>query len=273
MIDLGDTVPLSVTVTDSTGAAVNPATIVLTITQPDNTVLVPTPTNTATGVYLYNYVPTQAGRHAYRFTSTGPATAYSDVVNVDPADAGFLVSLADARSMLKLATANVIGDEQLRLYLGSVTAIVEDVVGPQTVKTRTYTTNGGSSTILLHHPPVSVVSITEQGSALTAGSDFVVDYNAGVVYRGTFNGGYIFTPGNDNVVIVYTTGTNVIAMNVRLAVGIILNHLWQADQQGYRPQYGSPETDLTTSPTGFALPNRAAELLSPSSMRNFPGFA
>jgi hypothetical protein len=273
VIDVGDTVPLSVTITDATGALVNPATIVLTITAPDGTVTTPAPANPSTGVYLYNYVPTMAGRHSYRWQSTGPATAYTDVVNVEAIDPRFIFSLAEARAQLKTSAGNTIGDEELRLYLGSVTAIVEDIVGPQTLVTRTYTTNGGGPTILLHHPPVTIVSVTENGMALTQGSDYVVDYAAGIIYRGTLRGGYIFMPGNDNVVIVYTTGTTTSPLNVRKAAGIILAHLWQADQQGYRPQFGAPDDDVTTTPTGFAIPRRAAELLAPSQMDNMPGFA
>lgn len=75
--DIGDTVRMSATVTNSTGGAVS-ATVTLVVDRPTSTSLVVAPgslSNPATGTYRYDLVVTEAGRWTYEFRSTGNVVA------------------------------------------------------------------------------------------------------------------------------------------------------------------------------------------------------
>jgi len=74
--DIGDTVRLTGTFTNTAGAATDPTAIVMTLKLPDNTLITKTYalaelTKSATGVYYYDYLITKAGDHYYRFAGTG----------------------------------------------------------------------------------------------------------------------------------------------------------------------------------------------------------
>lgn len=278
--DLGDTIRLTTpTVTDASGAAVNCTTMQLTVTLPDGSTATPAVTNppATTGNYLVDYTAVQAGHHRVRWVGTNPAYAYTDVFDVLAADPRFIISLADAREALRKTAGATADDAELRLYLAAVTPIVEDIAGPQVVETLTYTAHGGRSSILLPTQVVSVQSVTENGVALTASQDYVVDLAAGIIYRGTTLQPYSFIAGHDNIVVNYTAAAGVIAQNVRLAARIILKHLWTADNTGTgRPGLNTAQAssaDVIVTPGGYAVPRRAAELLSAAQNVNLPGFA
>ncbi len=101
--DLGDTARLAVQVTDSTGTLANATAVTLTVTLPDGTTSGSlTPTNTATGVYQYDYTPSQVGRHGVRWVATGTnAGAFATTFEVlDPAREP-LVQPEDLRQALR----------------------------------------------------------------------------------------------------------------------------------------------------------------------------
>ncbi|TCJ23024.1 hypothetical protein [Nocardioides jejuensis] len=186
-----------------------------------------------------------------------------------------ILTLDDARKALRLAVADTSNDTDLtETYIPAVTPIVEDVVGPVMSRTGlTFTTDGGVVSIDLPTAFTAITSVTESGSALTEGTDFVADPKSGLVHRGSAAGRFLFAAGVRNVTVTYTVGYAAAAANVlanhRLAARIILRQMWQADQQGARPGLGS--TDTETTPSGFLIPRRAAELLR--STPNLPGFA
>jgi hypothetical protein len=82
-------------------------------------------------------------------------------------------------------------------------------------------------------------------------------------------------PSLQNIVVNYTvgyaSGPSAVRADHKLAARIILKQLWQADQQGNRPAFGTPDTDTVQIASGFAIPRRAWELLRPSAV--IPGFA
>lgn len=194
-----------------------------------------------------------------------------------------ILTIADARKALRLAATDASNDTDLtNVYVPAVTTVCEDIAGPIMAVSRTYTVDGGKSAVAL--PSVvqnaaSVTAVTEFGATLTAGSDYVVDARAGLIYRGTIRSQYVFLPGYQNVSVTYTAGyaattTDVTAAH-KLAARIILRHLWQADQQGTGAgrQIGGVAVDMETVTTlsGFLVPKRAYELLRPTS--KVPGFA
>lgn len=182
-----------------------------------------------------------------------------------------ILTLPDARAALRLPTADTSNDADLTAtYIPAVTLIVEDVAGPQTNRTGlTWTADGGTSAILLPSAVTSVTSVVESGVTLSA-SDYVVDLNSGIVHRGSTSAPQEFLYGRQNIVITYEAAITAPA-NVKLAARIILAHLFQADQQGARPDFGSNDVEIVTTPSGFAIPRRAAELLRATP--NMPGFA
>lgn len=115
--DLGDTVPLGVTITvaDVPTAA---ASVTLTITDPAGaTVSGVTPSNPSVGRYEFDFIPVAAGMYRVRWTSTGPATAFDDVVDVRPATAAAVVSLADAKAHLNKELGRTVDDDELRAMM------------------------------------------------------------------------------------------------------------------------------------------------------------
>jgi hypothetical protein len=73
--DLGQTVQMTVTITDpTTGAAYDPTTVVFKVVAPgSSTVISPAVVKVSTGVYYAQQVVTVAGDWWYRVDTTGPA--------------------------------------------------------------------------------------------------------------------------------------------------------------------------------------------------------
>lgn len=278
--DLGDSVELTCDATDAAGNPANLDTLVCTVTLPDGLTtdtLDPANPPAETGAYSVDFASTMAGRHRINWLGTGPSFGYADVLDIMPADPRFIISLADAREQLRrLPGTSTVDDQELRLYTAAVTSIVEDIVGSQSVQSRTFTADGGKVSVLLPDAPLAILSVTENGVELTVESgDYTIDYAAGIIYRGSQVAPFAFIPGLRNVAISYTIGTGLVAANIRLAARIILRHLFSADQQG-GPGLAirdPDDDDLTASPQGFAVPYRAAELLKPSTAQQMPGFA
>jgi len=292
-IDLGDPYPLAVFITDDLGAPANAGTVVVTVTLPDLTSVTPAVTNGAVGTYTASYPTTQAGRHTARWVATGTSTptftlpvAYTDEFTVLPADPGFIISLADARAGLSMVAANTVKDEDLRTYIAAVSPIMEDIVGPILRTTRTETYDGGSTRIaLLWSPVISVATVTESygtfARTLTAqdvfagsGLDsygYTVDLTSGVLSRRFAGISGPFPAGRRNIQVTYVSGRASIGGNVLLATRRLIRHLWQSEQQGYRPQMGAPETAMGYTPSGFAVPKAVLELCAADT--RVPGIA
>lgn len=188
-----------------------------------------------------------------------------------------ILTLVDARKALRLGAADTSNDDDLTAtYVPAVTAVVEDLCGPvMRASGRVATFNGGRASVLLPSACKSVESVTEDGVALLPDVDFTVNPVAGIVYRGATPCAGVFAYGLQNVVVTYTAGAYATSVDVpahiKLAARIILRQMWQSDQQGYRPAFGAPDTDTVTTPSGFAVPKRAVELLRPNP--NVPGIA
>ncbi len=257
-VDLG----AAVTVTWST--APTGGTAAIAITRPDGTTFnAPTvnqgPPATAT------YTPDMPGRWLIRWTSTGTVAAYTDIVDVWPADPRFIISLDDAKNALKWpATGPTASNaEDLRLYVAAATPVIEDIVGTMAPKTITQVANGFVFAIALWEQPISILSITEGGGIPV--TDYVVDYQASLVTAGRIYAPRRFMPGFQSVTITYTAGAAVIPPNVRLATRELVRHWWQIGQQGLRSMNGAmPITADAWTPSGFAVPRRVIELCSAS---------
>lgn len=184
-----------------------------------------------------------------------------------------ILTLADARAALRLPAADTSNDADLTAtYIPAVTPIVEDMVGPQTVHNGlTWTADGGSRTVVLPTAVTAVTQVVESDQVLTT-DDFVVDLVNGILTRGSTLAPALWAPGVQNIVVTYNAGTAA-PKNVVLAARIILAHLWQSDQQGARPEFGTNDVEVVQTPSGFAIPRRAYELLQAAETDDVPGFA
>ena len=208
------------------------------------------------------FVPDMPGRHLVTWaTTTGTAGAYTDILDVWPADPRFIISLDDAKNALNMvANTTAAALDDLRLYIAAATPIIEDIVGPIVPGTFTQTDDGGKWAIPLFNKPTSIVSVTELGTALDPTAYFT-DYAAGIIYAGRPQATRRFMPGYQAVVITYKAGAQIVPPNVRLAARELLRHWWQLGKQGHggnAANFGSSAEVFT--PSGFAVPRRVIEL-------------
>ncbi|MFJ3663156.1 hypothetical protein ACIPPM_22125 [Streptomyces sp. NPDC090119] len=263
--DLGSTVRLAADCTDPTGVLTTAATAAVTVTLPDGSTASPPASETGTtGRYQADYVATAAGRHTVRWQFTGPAHAYTDMFDVRDAAPPALLSLADARTHLKKNDHG--DDDEIREWIEACTRAVEQLVGPVVVRTVTqdiFFTSGRSLTLALT-PVVSLVSV----SALSPGDTSYdvqglhLDGATGIVTR--LDGGLLHGP----LRAISRVGRVVVTANIRAAAKIILQHLWRTRQGPGRPQRGMDDYDVSEPipGLGFAIPNRAVQLLDPDSL-------
>lgn len=271
--DLGDTARLTATCKDAGGTATNAVGATLTIGLPDGTTAAPAVTNppATTGQYSYDYVTTQAGRHSVRWVFTGPACAYTDVIDVREAAPPLLFSLAAAKSKLDIPVTSTGDDEELREFIEATTQCVEYFVGPVTRRTVQQVVRGGGYSVVLHTHPVlsvtSVVGIQSWQMPIEVGA-LDIDPDTGIVRRSDV---LPFWPGEYR--FTYIAGRAVLPANVSLAAKLILQHLWRTNFGAARGPSSSDDFLATEQVPGFgyAIPNRALQLLQGD--RQVEGFA
>ncbi|ROP36284.1 hypothetical protein [Saccharothrix texasensis] len=258
--DLGDTARLRFEVRDAAGALAAPGgDVTCTITLPDDTTVTPDVTNASTGVYTAEFLTEDVGRHLVRWVATGTnATADADILDVRPADRAWLISLADARKQLNLLSTT--DDGELRDWMGATTFVVERHTQRAFVRrTRTETARGGRQGIPLIWGPIA--SITSMQPLLDTGTGYDpadLTWTSSDILR--LRSGASFAAGEYTV--VYVAGDNTaIPEHVTAAGRIILGHLWETQRgQTSLPSRGGDE-DYEAALIGYAIPNRAVELL------------
>lgn len=258
--DLGDTVRLAAECTDAGGTLSNAGTATLTITLPDGTTATPAVSAPAvTGQYSLDYVTTQPGRHSVRWLFANPASAYTDVFDVREDTPPLILSLADAKAQLNIKTTR--DDDELRSWTEAVTTVVEDLAG--VCVRRSFTEEhpmpfAGSPTLALNRTPaVSLTSVTDlvYGNVYPV-ADLLLDTSTGIVQHSL--GCRLY----GTLSVTYVAGRPVVPANITAAAKIILQHLWQSVRTGSRSPGRSD--DVTTIPGfGYAIPNRALQLLEP----------
>lgn len=264
MIDVGDSITLTY---PSKPAA--PSSVTVTIGQPDGSSVSASALSGS-----YSFTPTQVGRHSVLWVSAGPSDSYSDAFDVAPADAGQIISLADAKAQLRMDRSD--SDEELRLYLAATTEIVEHIVGRIVRRSWTETHNGGGVAIVVRKPPILTVTslveyigqtawtLTEQpyGQAADPYGFNVEDAEGGRIIRRSAGSWPIrFTPGIGNVVITYTSGRPVIPASMQIAARQIVAHLWKSRRLA-GPKPASNDDVETQDVLGYAIPTQAVELLA-----------
>lgn len=258
-VDLGDLYRLAFTLTDPDGVTVDADSMALTITLPDNTTTVIDPvTSVATGQYQHDYLTVQAGRHVAHWVGTGAHPGSNvDVFDVIEPDAPYLVSLAAAKKQLNITGTDL--DDELRTYVEATTTVVDDLTGRLSVR-RTITERNeidGGVLVLKRSPVISLTSLATVDGSYTWDVSQLHPSEAGVVHVHSQFGWH-----RRHVTATYVAGLQVIPANMQLAAAIIIEHLWQT-KRGSRGASlpGGLEDTMMPRGLGFAVPNRAIELL------------
>jgi len=231
--DLGDTVPLTVAVTDAAGAPTNAATVQLTIQLPDQTTVTPTVTNppASTGTYLYDYVPPVEGHYQWWLRTTAPTLAITGSFDVEPAFGPLIVSLVDARNQIN--PKSTVADEEIRDIILAAGAMLEGpMFANHAIVRRTVTEQrrhwSGCALFLYEQPVISVTSVTRTDAAgsWTSGQ-LLVDTDTGGV---TQLGG---RPLYGLLTIVYQAGYTIIPPEYRMAARLVIADLWATQSSRY----------------------------------------
>jgi hypothetical protein len=269
-------VRVSTTVRDLSGALATPGTLTLTVQKPDATTQdYSSPALDSTGNY-HQDVPaadlSQLGHYQYKWVATGAGAGVSvgslDVY--DPFEVR-VISLQDAKDMLNIPASTTKDDAEIDSWIAAIESGLEKRTGGPVI-TRAFTERcelDGSHTALLvrRRPLVSVTSVVSvaSGSPVDISAGLDIDANAGTVrtklgtpFTGPF---YAYRPA------MTVTGTAGWGTSVPPAFAsfarIVVKNLWDTQ----RPSVGMPmggEQMVTIPGFGFAVPNRAAELLDGS---------
>lgn len=253
--DVGDVVPLSVTVRDAAGAAADATAVVLTLTLPDGTTVTPTVAHPATGSYTATYPAASAGLHGVSWVATGTnASAYRDSFTVSDT-ATPLLALDDIKA--RLNTTQDTNDEELRRFQAAASARIAmetgRVLAPR-LTVQTVDMTGRNSAVLTVPQPclLSISAVTDGGVAL-ASDEWTLDRSGQLLTRrnATWTGevqisGLAGVAGDDLVVAQQATLE-------------LLAHLWETQRTpAGRNALAGPVPGM-----GYALPNRVTEMLAP----------
>jgi hypothetical protein len=269
--ELGEVAALSFTAYDTNGAPANGAACTLTIARPDGTTDGPYSPAGVSGVYTYNYLAQVSGRHTYRWLATGTpgpgvgVGAFTDVLDVLASSAVGIFSLADAKAALNIPASTTTYDKKIMQYVRSITGFVEKYCGPVNVRQFTERVYAGGASIVLNKVPVvlaplqvnQIISITP---VLTYGLIYdntvlSIDLRSGIV-KHTAGLPFIYGPYD----VTYSAGRIIPQDEILLGSEAILKHQWEQERGG-AGQVGSYGTDDVTVMWGFAVPNRALDML------------
>lgn len=231
------------------------------------------PAHDSTGTYHQDIPVTDlatAGHYQWVATSTGTGAgvSFGDFDVFDPFEAAML-PLADAKDFLNIPQATTTSDAELLSMIAAVETTLEGFTGGpiinRTISERAEMTSSYTVLQVRQRPLVSVTSIVSvaSGSAIDISAGLDIDPNAGTIRRKLgypFYGPYFTWLPAMTITYVAGWGTQAPAA-VNLAARIIVKHLWDTQHgPSARPSMGGDET-VDLPGFGFAIPNRAAELL------------
>jgi hypothetical protein len=291
--DLGASVPPGDIVLQLEDGSGNPADPddppVLTITLPDRTTATPGVSSVSTGSWALEdpWTVTQAGHHLWVWSWSGALVAASPVVDsfeVRESPDVTIIALSEAREILKIPDGDTSHDNDIRGYSTAITEWTEQKVGRVITRQVTEVVRAQGRVLTLGNPPVrtdlgttldttnrrdgsttnGLVSITP---LLTYGfmydiSDLLVDEPTGIVRH--VAGLPFFYSGDPfaQFEAVYWAGRKVIPWGITEGCKIALKHLYAVERGGAPSRaVGYGESETTAIGYGYAIPNRAAEMI------------
>jgi hypothetical protein len=165
------------------------------------------------------------------------------------------VSLAEVRAQLNLASAQIADDEELWRKLLAATSRVEAEVGPMMPRTQVSVvrSSGRGNIVLPVWPVLSVTEVRDSGDTVLGSGTYDVDLRGGRVLIGSCVRQWW--------TVTYPVGRDPVPEDLWEATLVTAAHLWET-QRGpiltAAPMRGSGQA---VPARGFALPNRAAELM------------
>lgn len=266
----GNLVRLSSPVTDINGTLVDPTTISVSVRDPNNTIATyttatnPPVVRAGVGDYYIDLTPTTVGHYlvVWQTTGNGQAVATDEFDIADPFGNQPLLTLDDVKAQLNITDTT--SDVELQTYIDATVGIIEGLCGPVVGTTVTETIEGTQRRGMLVLGKAPVVAVTSVSSAIAGNTTvydsdtWLLDSAAGILRTNDYS---VFSLP---VTVTYTTGRSSVPAAMNLAARIILAHLWQT-------QYGGGDFQLldegqasgVSSTPGYAIPNRALELLAP----------
>jgi hypothetical protein len=241
-LELGETYQYRHTVTDIAGIPANAGTVAVTITLPDGTTATPSVVPNGTGIYDFDYLTTQVGRHTLLGSATGGTLGsatekFDDTFNVEQ-PGRFLVGFDDARTQLRaVSTITTLADrEQLRwLCLAASDAVERDLGRVVARRTVVETYDGGITALVLRSTPViSITTVVEDDITLTA-NDYVLRKRGWLLQRGTTKSQRYWADGWENITVTSVAGMINPPAVVRLVALYLVQALWQSSQQAPHP--------------------------------------
>lgn len=202
------------------------------------------------GVFTATYTPTRPGRFLTRW-SDPQGQVVEDVFNVRGRPLA-LCSIADAKKHLNMDAGDRVDDEELRGHIEAATIVIERHRN-EVVALREVTANVTPGKYLPDRPVVRVTAAERDGVALDV-----------TAWKPDPANGLVSVPGHGrDVSVTYLAGYEVVPEPFILAAEIIAAHLWETQRMSAigGPASAGEDQYLTPSGLGYAIPNRAVQLL------------
>jgi hypothetical protein len=281
---VGAQVPLTWTSTDTSGNSHEAAVVTVTVVAPDGTTSTPTVTHEGGGQYTAVFTSAVAGHHVVSWAAadTGYADAFGDTFEVQALPDPTIVSLAEAKEILKL-TETTQFDAVVQGHNAAVTNVVEYYCGPvvqQTIVERL--PSRGVMQPLSKPPVIELVAWTQAPPGLENSGIplpvppspmfptmfFGIPYPIDQLYADPTTGIVTHTSGlpfiYGSYMWQYKAGRPVIPACIYEASKIILKHLFMVEHGGSAGgALTAGEEETIQTPMGFAIPARAYEMLTP----------
>jgi hypothetical protein len=282
----GAPVPLAYSNTDADGNPADAVTVTATVVAPDGTMSTPSVVHSGLGQYSAVYTTSQAGHHLIAWTATGGVPgAYTDTFEVQSAMDGTIVSLAEAKEILQLSGTEQF-DFKLQGYNAAVTNWIEWYCGPVVTRTVAEKLPAGGLTVQLSQAPVielvawttipaqlaqQLIPVPNPPSPMFPTRVFGVSYPVSQLYADPVMGTVEHTSGlpfyYGSYIWQYTAGRPVIPACIYEASKVVLKHLYMVELGGTGGGgTGAGDEETAMTPFGFAVPNRAIEMLAPEAI-------
>jgi len=289
----GQPVPLTFPLADASGNPVNAVSgtgaVTCTVTLPDQTTATPTVTNPAVGTYTATGPSGQAGHYlvAWSCTDATYPGGLTDAYNVSGLSEVSILSLAEARRALRISASDTSEDDFIRDFNPAVTNVVEWWCGPVLVQTVVEELRAGGLTVMLSKPPVlNLLAWTSVPAEFSADTSRVVPVPPSpmfpvMIYGPTYplaqlhvnktrsevrhTAGLPFYYGP--YLWMYSAGRPVVPDCILDGSRAILRHLYSMERGGQGgAAIGQADEETTMTPFGFAVPNRALEMMAPEAL-------
>ncbi len=165
--------------------------------------------------------------------------------------------LADLKLQLNIPASDTSNDTEMQTFVDASNEVCEAMIGPSSSTAFTELRSTVDGAIILNRRPlISVTSVTPNivGAAALLSTAYTVDVDLG--------GLQINASGSGDYIVVYQAGWATIPARAKLAQLIIGQHLWRTQRGGMVASVVADEQTVVIPGFGFAIPQRAAELLA-----------